>query len=79
MSSARSNAETAPATIEQLPSALESSNSKLVYLYLNTTEQATVTDLQSALDMKQLALLPVLGTLADEGLITRTGDTVALA
>lgn len=79
MSSARSNAETAPATTEQLPSALESSNSKLVYLYLNTTEQATVTDLQSALDMKQLALLPVLGTLADEGLITRTGDTVALA
>lgn len=79
MSSARSNAKTAPATIEQLPSTLESSNSKLVYLYLNTTGQATVTDLQSALDMKQLALLPVLGTLADEGLITRTGDTVALA
>lgn len=79
MSSARSDTETTPATIDQLPSALDSSNSKLVYLYLNTTEEATVTELQSALGMKQLTLFPVLGTLTKEGLITRTGDTVTLA
>lgn len=79
MSAARSDSETMTASVDPLPPALESNDSKLVYLYLDTTEEATVTELQSALGMKQLALLPVLGTLREADLITRTGDTVSLA
>lgn len=67
------------ATGDPLPTSLDSSNSKLVYLYLNTREDATVTELRSALDMKQLALFPVLQTLESKGLITRDGETFALA
>lgn len=69
----------ADATPERLPTTLDSSNSKLVYLYLRTADTATVDDLQSALDMKQLALFPVLQTLESEDLITRNGETYALA
>lgn len=46
----------ATGTIDQLPAALDSSNWKLIYLYLTITEEATITDLQSTLQMKQLAL-----------------------
>lgn len=67
------------ATPEQLPATLESSNSKLVYLYLSAVDTATVDDLQSALDMKQLTLFPLLQTLESEGLITKNGETYALA
>ncbi|MFC6905881.1 TrmB family transcriptional regulator [Halalkalicoccus tibetensis] len=69
----------ADATLEGLPTTLESSNSKLVYFYLSAADSATVDDLQSALDMKQLALFPVLQTLESEDLITRNGETYALA
>ena len=66
-------------TIDQLPAELDSSNSKLVYLYLNTAEEATITDLQTTLDMKQLALFPVLDTLEGKGLIERDGETFTVA
>lgn len=78
MSTAQQEYENPSATLDQLPAVLDSSNSKLVYLYLSTTEDATITELQSALDMKQLALFPVLQTLTNEGLISRNGDTVTI-
>lgn len=59
--------------------ALDSSNSKLIYLYLNTAEETTITDLQSTLQMKQLALFPVLKRFEDKGLVERTGETVTVA
>ena len=66
-------------TFDQMPAELDSSNSKLVYLYLKTVEEASITDLRSTLDMKQLALFPVLKTLEGEGLIERDGETFTVA
>lgn len=66
---------TEPATSNQLPETLESSDSKLVYLYLATVDEATISDLQSTLGVKQLALFPTLDTLEGEGLIERDGET----
>ena len=66
---------TEPTTIDQMPAELDSSNSKLVYLYLETVEEATISELQSTLDMQQLALFPTLDTLEGEGLIERDGET----
>ena len=66
-------------TLTQMPATLDSSNSKLVYLYLETVEEASITDLRSTLDMKQLALFPVLKTLEGEGLIERDGETFTVA
>ena len=66
---------TEPTTLNQLPETLESSDSKLVYLYLATVEEATISDLQSTLGVKQLALFPTLDTLEGEGLIERDGET----
>ena len=68
-----------PTTIDQMPAELDSSNSKLVYLYLETVEEASITDLRSTLDMKQLALFPVLKMLEGEGLIERDGETFTIA
>lgn len=78
MSTARLDYDRSTA-VDPLPTSLDSSNSKLVYLYLDTREDATITELRSALDMKQLALFPVLRTLESEGLVTRDGETVCLA
>ena len=63
----------------EIPAEIESASSKLVYLYLHTAGEATVEELQSSLGMKQLALFPVLQTLESEDLITRDGETYALA
>ncbi|MFC7225029.1 TrmB family transcriptional regulator [Halalkalicoccus sp. GCM10025322] len=62
-------------TLTQMPAALESSNSKLVYLYLATVDEATISNLESTLEMQQLALFPTLDTLESEGLIERDGET----
>ncbi|WP_336363048.1 MarR family transcriptional regulator [Halalkalicoccus salilacus] len=46
-----------------------------VYLYLATVDEATISDLQSTLGVKQLALFSTLDTLEGEGLIERDGET----
>ncbi|MFC6907243.1 TrmB family transcriptional regulator [Halalkalicoccus tibetensis] len=69
----------ATATNDPLPAELDSGNSKLVYLYLSIVEEATVDDLQAALDIQQLTLFPTLRTLEGEDLIERTGETVTIA
>lgn len=71
--------EKATATIDSIPTELDSSNTKLVYLYLSTVEEATVDDMQTALDIRQLTLFPTLRRLEDEDLIERTGETVTIA
>lgn len=70
---------TQPTTFDQMPADLDSSNSKLVYLYLETVEEATIDDLQSTLDLKQLALFPTLATLEGKDLIERNGETFTIA
>ena len=58
-----------------LPSTLETTGSKLVYLSLHVSGEATVNDLVKTLDMKMLTLYPVLETLENEDLIERDGAT----
>jgi len=67
------------ATIDDLPTELDSAGSKLVYLYLSTCGDATIDDLQSSLRMKKLALYPVLDGLSAEGLVEREGETFTAA
>ena len=50
-----------------------------VYLYLETVEEASITDLQSTLNMQQLALFPVLNTLEGEDLIERDSEIFTVA
>ena len=57
-----------------IPAEIDSTGSKLVYLYLHATEAATIEELQSSLHMKQLALFPYLETLTSEGLVERDGQ-----
>ncbi|MFC7007702.1 MarR family transcriptional regulator [Halalkalicoccus salilacus] len=66
-------------TLDQMPAALNSSSSKLVYLYLATVDEATISELQSTLEMQQLTLFPTLDTLEGEGLIEREGETFTVA
>ncbi|SFC66041.1 hypothetical protein SAMN05444422_11391 [Halobiforma haloterrestris] len=56
-----------------LPSELESSQAKLVYLYLEATGGATAADLSGALSMKKLAILSVLNSLSSADLVEKTG------
>ncbi|MFB6118067.1 helix-turn-helix domain-containing protein [Halosegnis sp.] len=52
---------------------LSSRTAKLVYLYLTERGAATADELSSALDERQLTLLPILETLESEGLVQKDG------
>lgn len=52
-----------------VPTELESTASKLVYLFVRTTGECTIDDLQSSLDMKKISLYPLLKSLAKKGLV----------
>lgn len=52
-----------------VPDTIDSPRAKLVYLYLEAAADATVEDIQSALDMKRISLYSVLETLADRDLV----------
>lgn len=62
-----------------MPSEIGSARAKLVYLYLSTHGSATITELQTGLDMTKLTLYSVIRSLRSRGLIDRTGDEYALA
>lgn len=66
-------------TIDRFPDELDSDGSKLVYLYLNVVGEATVTEMQSTLNKKQLALYPVLDTLESHDLVEQDGETYTFA
>lgn len=61
--------------IAELPDALNSSGAKLVYLYVNIAEGATIDELQTALGLKKVTLYPLLQTLTTYGLIEKRGTT----
>jgi DNA-binding IscR family transcriptional regulator len=62
-----------------VPSRLESARAKLVYLALAGGGPATVEDLATRLNETRLALLAVLGTLEERGLVERGADGFAVA
>ena len=62
-----------------MPSELDSSASKLVYLYLKTAGECTVSELQASLDMKKISLYPLLKTLSKQNLVDRDGERYSLA
>lgn len=63
------------ATVDPVPSSLDSNTSKLVYLYLRIGGEATIDEIQRALRVKKIALYPSLRTLASTGLVRRVGAT----
>ncbi|WP_290818339.1 helix-turn-helix domain-containing protein [Halovivax sp.] len=65
-----------PTRCEPLPETLDSPQAKLVYLYLTTSDGATVDDLADALSMRKLSVLSVLRSLSADGLVEREGDRV---
>ena len=52
-----------------LPAEIESSSAKLVYFFLSTHGEATISELQECLDMKKITLYSILGTLEKRGLV----------
>ncbi|QCS44036.1 helix-turn-helix domain-containing protein [Natrinema versiforme] len=58
--------------LEQLPTELDSAQSKLVYLTLEATGGATTADLSRLLNMQKLTILSVLSSLEGEGLIEQS-------
>lgn len=65
--------------IDQMPTELKSSNGKLVYLYLTTVGEATISGLKETLDIQEFTLFPTLAILEEKNLIERDGETFALA
>jgi DNA-binding MarR family transcriptional regulator len=66
-------------TTVDLPTDLNSPASKLVYLYLKTSGECTVSDLQAALDMRKISLYPLLKSLSKRGLVDCNGERYSLA
>lgn len=63
-----------------VPSTIESAQSKLVYVYLAATREATVDELADALGMRKLGLFTVLSTLETHGYVERDDpDAVTFA
>jgi predicted transcriptional regulator len=59
-----------------LPDEIESSDAKLVYLALQMGDGHTVSDLARLLQMKSIALYPIVRSLSEKGLVDRDGETV---
>ena len=64
---------------EPVPDELESTEAKLVYLYLEAAGSATIDEVNETLTMKKLAVLSVLGSLSSRGLVRKDGDCYAVA
>jgi predicted transcriptional regulator len=62
-----------------VPAAIESPRAKLVYLSLSACGAATVSELREQLDITKLALLTVLRSLCERGLVVERGNRYAPA
>jgi DNA-binding transcriptional ArsR family regulator len=58
-----------------VPTEVDAASSKLVYLCLEEAEGATLSELTETLDMTQLTLYSVLGSLREAGLVEKRGET----
>jgi len=56
-----------------IPEGLTAAESKLVYVFLAASNGATVAELNDALDIRKIALFPVLRTLTERGVVAREG------
>ncbi|SEO23479.1 hypothetical protein SAMN04487948_101248 [Halogranum amylolyticum] len=65
---------TADPTAFTVPTDLESTGSKLVYLYLDAINGGDVSTLRESLDMQTISLYPILQTLSKKGLVERDGE-----
>ncbi|PAU82705.1 TrmB family transcriptional regulator [Halorubrum salipaludis] len=70
--------QTARTAAPALPPELQSPRAKLVYLYLTTKGDATVSEMGDSLGMKKLSLYSILKTLRKEGMVDCDGDTYTL-
>lgn len=57
-----------------VPEGLMSAESKLVYIFLATSNGATVDELTDALEISKISLFPVLRTLTERDVVTRDGS-----
>jgi DNA-binding IclR family transcriptional regulator len=62
-------------SIGTVPDTLTSSGAKLIYLYLQIEEQATIDELHRDLNMHKSTLYSLLRTLTTADLVERTGTT----
>ncbi|WP_266077810.1 helix-turn-helix domain-containing protein [Haladaptatus caseinilyticus] len=67
---------TAPST--PIPDELASPRAKLVYLYLTTTREATIDELQTGLGLPKIALYTIVRTLRERELVEKDGEQVTL-
>ena len=58
---------------------IQSSSGKLVYLYLATSGETTISELRDALGLSQVRLYPILSTLRDRDLIERREGAYVVA
>lgn len=63
---------------EPMPEELGSPRAKLVYLYLTTTDGATVDEMQTGLDLPKIALYTIVRTLRERGLVEKNGQELAV-
>ncbi|WP_255192819.1 MarR family transcriptional regulator [Natronobeatus ordinarius] len=64
--------------LEPIPDEIVSPQAKLVYLYLEAADEATVDDLNEILAMKKIDVLSVLNCLSSKGLVEIDGERVEL-
>ena len=57
----------------ELPDTVDTAGSKLLYLYLSIENEATIDELQAALEMKKITLYSFLQTLRSADLVERVG------
>ncbi|OAQ54596.1 hypothetical protein HTG_03305 [Natrinema mahii] len=64
---------------DPVPDDLESARAKLVYLYIEAAEGATVEEVGEILAMKKINVLSVLGSLVDAGHVEKRESGYAVA
>ncbi|WP_049923495.1 hypothetical protein [Halopiger djelfimassiliensis] len=65
--------------LEPVPEQLDSPQAKLVYIYLEAADGATVDELSRVLTMKKIDILSVLNTLTSAELVENAGESYVVA
>ncbi|MFB6252531.1 MAG: TrmB family transcriptional regulator [Halobellus sp.] len=73
-----SSRPTAGLETPSMPTELESPRAKLVYLFLSTHGEATISELESSLNMKKISLYSILSTLCERELIDQDAERYEL-
>lgn len=74
-----SQVEQTMSTRQAVPEALDSSQGKLVYLYLTVAGEASLDELSEALDLPLISLCGLVETLETRGILMREGDRYRVA